>query len=62
MEQRVSLITFAIDDLPQAVAFYQNMGWQAAQTGPGVAAFNPFSPVSDGGGFHWGGDQQSTLT
>lgn len=147
MEQRVSLITLAVDDLPQAVAFYQNMGWQAAQTGPGVAAFNlhgtvfglypwismaadmgldpqlamrprmtlgynvrektevaqileaakhyggsilkpahdifwgghsgffadpdghmwevafnPFSTVSDGGGFHWGGDQQSTLT
>ena len=40
MEQRVSLITLAVDDLPQAVAFYQNIGWQAAQTGPGVAAFN----------------------
>ena len=40
MEQRISLITLAVDDLPTAVQFYENMGWQAAQTGPGVAAFN----------------------
>ena len=40
MEQRISLITLAVDDLPRAVEFYENMGWQAAQTGPGVAAFN----------------------
>ena len=40
MEQRISLITLAVDDLPRAVQFYENMGWQAAQTGPGVAAFN----------------------
>ena len=40
MEQRISLITLAVDDLPRAVQFYENMGRQAAQTGPGVAAFN----------------------
>jgi catechol 2,3-dioxygenase-like lactoylglutathione lyase family enzyme len=40
MEQRISLITLAVDDLPRAVQFYENIGWQAAQTGPGVAAFN----------------------
>ena len=40
MEQRISLITLAVDDLPRAVEFYENMGWQVAQTGPGVAAFN----------------------
>ena len=40
MEQRISLITLAVDDLPRAVQFYENMGWKAAQTGPGVAAFN----------------------
>ena len=40
MEQRISLITLAVDDLPRAVQFYENMGWQAAQTGPGVTAFN----------------------
>ena len=40
MEQRISLITLAVDDLPRAVEFYENMGWQAAKTGPGAAAFN----------------------
>ena len=40
MEQRISLITLSVEDLPRAVEFYQNMGWQAVQTGPGVAAFN----------------------
>ena len=40
MEQRISLITLAVDDLPRAVEFYENMGWQAAQTCPGVAPFN----------------------
>ena len=40
MEQRISLITLAVVDLPRAVEFYENMGWQVAQTGPGVAAFN----------------------
>ena len=40
MEQRINLITLAVEDLPRAVRFYENMGWQAAQTGPGVAAFN----------------------
>ena len=28
-----------MDDLPKAVQFYENMSWQAAQTGPSVAAF-----------------------
>ena len=45
MEQRISLITLAVDDLPRAVQFYENMGWQAAQTGPGVAAFNMIGTV-----------------
>ena len=40
MEQRISLITLAVEDLLRAVQFYENMGWQAAQSGPGVAAFN----------------------
>ena len=34
------MITLAVEDLPRAVQFYENMGWQAAQSGPGVAAFN----------------------
>jgi catechol 2,3-dioxygenase-like lactoylglutathione lyase family enzyme len=35
MEQRISLITLAVEDLLRAVQFYENMGWQAAQSGPG---------------------------
>ena len=30
MEQRVSLVTLGVADLPKAVAFYEALGWQAA--------------------------------
>ena len=30
MEQRVSLVTLGVADLPKAVAFYEALGWQTA--------------------------------
>lgn len=40
MEQRISLITLAVDDLERAAAFYDAMGWQRAQTPPSLVAFD----------------------
>jgi uncharacterized protein len=31
MEQRISLVTFGVEDLPRARAFYEAMGWTGAQ-------------------------------
>jgi predicted lactoylglutathione lyase len=31
VEQRISLVTFGVEDLPRARAFYEAMGWAGAQ-------------------------------
>jgi catechol 2,3-dioxygenase-like lactoylglutathione lyase family enzyme len=69
MDQRISLVTLGVADLPRARAFYQAMGWHAApapaddvaffQAGGMVlglwdrASLAEDSAVRDGGG--WGG-------
>lgn len=40
MEQRVSLITLGVADLPRAIAFYEGLGWQNVSQEEGIAAFN----------------------
>jgi catechol 2,3-dioxygenase-like lactoylglutathione lyase family enzyme len=41
MEQRLSLITLGVADLPRAVAFYERvLGWKAASKQTGVAFFD----------------------
>jgi len=40
MEQRVSLITLAVDDLEAARAFYEALGWTAASDEEGIVVFN----------------------
>ena len=68
MEQRLSLVTLGVADVPRARAFYEALGWRAAndrddvaffQVGGGVLALwgrgelAEDSRVEDGGG--WGG-------
>lgn len=68
MEQRLSLVTLGVADVPRARAFYEALGWRAAndsddvaffQTGSGALALwgrdelAADSAVEDGGG--WGG-------
>lgn len=69
MEQRVSLVTLGVSDLPRARAFYEALGWRTGagpdddvvffQAGPlvlalwGRAELAEDSTVEDGGG--WGG-------
>lgn len=45
MEQRVSLITLAVDDLDRARSFYQALGWRVDSTEEGVVAFNLLGSV-----------------
>jgi catechol 2,3-dioxygenase-like lactoylglutathione lyase family enzyme len=40
MEQRISLITLAVEDIPRAAAFYQAMGWQQVDTPDGMVVFD----------------------
>lgn len=40
MEQRISLITLAVDDLAVAAAFYEALGWQRVASPDGVIAFD----------------------
>lgn len=40
MEQRISLITLAVDDLGCAAAFYQALGWTREKSGEDIAVFN----------------------
>ncbi|WP_319826303.1 VOC family protein [Thalassovita sp.] len=40
MDQRVSLITLAVDDLDRARAFYAAMGWSPVETPPGIVVFD----------------------
>lgn len=37
--QRVNLITLGVDDLSRARAFYEKLGWEAADETPGVVFF-----------------------
>lgn len=39
-EQRVSLITLAVEDVEKAAAFYEALGWQRATSPEGVVAFD----------------------
>ena len=45
MEQRVSLITLAVDDLARAAAFYEALGWRRVQSPDGVIAFDLLGSV-----------------
>ncbi|WP_172293554.1 VOC family protein [Pseudoruegeria sp. HB172150] len=40
MEQRISLITLAVEDLERAAAFYEALGWKQEPSEPGIVAFN----------------------
>ncbi|MCP3971695.1 MAG: VOC family protein [Rhodobacteraceae bacterium] len=40
MEQRISLITLAVDTIDRSAAFYTALGWQEEQSPDGIAAFN----------------------
>lgn len=41
MEQRISLVTLGVADLPRAVAFYESvLGWKAESSPPGVGFFD----------------------
>jgi len=41
MEQRISLVTLGVADLPRAVAFYEHaLGWRAESSPPGVVFFD----------------------
>ena len=40
MEQRVSLITLAVNDLERAAGFYEALGWQRVKSEDGVVAFD----------------------
>ena len=41
MEQRLSLVTLGVADLPRAVAFYERaLGWKPAASPPGVVFFD----------------------
>ncbi len=40
MEQRVSLITLAVDDMDRAAAFYDALGWARVETEDGVVAYD----------------------
>jgi len=39
MEQRISLVTLGVSDLPRARAFYEALGWRGAQQPDGEIAF-----------------------
>jgi catechol 2,3-dioxygenase-like lactoylglutathione lyase family enzyme len=69
MEQRISLVTIGVADVPRSLAFYQELGWAATATpADGIVFFQAGgiivalwsrallaqdSAVTDGGG--WGG-------
>ena len=40
MDQRVSLITLAVNDLYHATAFYEALGWRRVDTPDGIVAFD----------------------
>ena len=40
MEQRVSLITLAVDDLERAATFYETLGWRRVPSEDGIVTFD----------------------
>ncbi|MBR9651654.1 VOC family protein [Thalassovita aquimarina] len=40
MEQRVSLITLAVDDLDRSTSFYDALGWQREETLEGIIVYD----------------------
>lgn len=40
MDQRVSLITLAVEDLDRARSFYEALGWEPTDVGDGIVAFD----------------------
>lgn len=40
MDQRISLITLAVDDLDASRAFYESLGWTRVESEPGIVAFD----------------------
>lgn len=40
MEQRISLITLAVDDMDRAANFYEALGWARVESPDGVIAFD----------------------
>ncbi len=41
MEQRISLVTLGVAELPRAVAFYERvLGWKSESSPPGVVFFD----------------------
>ncbi len=40
MEQRVSLITLAVEDVASATRFYENMGWKQVESPDGIVVFD----------------------
>ena len=40
MDQRVSLITLAVDDMDRAAKFYEALGWSRVESQDGVIAFD----------------------
>ncbi|WP_420568122.1 VOC family protein [Thalassovita sp.] len=40
MEQRISLITLAVEDVARSAAFYQALGWKQVETPDGMAVFD----------------------
>lgn len=43
MEQRVSLITLAVRDVPRSAAFYEALGWRRVDSDDGLVAFDLIS-------------------
>jgi catechol 2,3-dioxygenase-like lactoylglutathione lyase family enzyme len=39
IEQRVSLVTLGVRDVPASRAFYERLGWKASSVGDGAVAF-----------------------
>ena len=40
MEQRVSLITLGVGDVPRATAFYESLGWARVDSPEGIVVFD----------------------
>lgn len=40
MDQRISLITLGVDDVPSAAAFYKALGWRRVPSQEGIIAFD----------------------
>ena len=45
MDQRVSLITLAVDDPDRATAFYEALGWQRVDSPDGIVVFDLIGQV-----------------